>query len=162
MKAPNFNPESIKNTIAGIFMIFAFACICSCEKTELDFIDAPTPQSEPTIAHNPNINTNRAFAFSLALRSCFEGGANASVSIKDAHLYTFQWETNGKYIGSSSSSISPCLCGRSARVVVTRIADGAKVSRSFGLPYCEVKKVKEDLSGGPLQNSKPTPTNTTH
>lgn len=118
-----------------------FICIVlffsSCEKSNLEYIDAPIA----TIDNKPNFGP---IQFSLVFNHCFAGGTNVTVNIDNPHKYNFHWELNGKY-GGQGISTSSCSCGGMAKVTVTRLSDGKSLSKSVNLSDCSKNEPREAL-----------------
>ena len=123
--APNI-ATIIRFSAGFIFMVLFFS---SCEKSNLEYIDAP-------IASIDKVSTAEPIQFSLVLTHCFAGGANVTVDLDNPEKYTFRWEVNGEYKGQNIST-DACGCGGIAKVTITRLSDKKSISESVGLPACK-------------------------
>lgn len=79
--------------------------------------------------------TSGEFSFGLEMDYCFAGGATVRVNIANMERYAFLWSVDGNHGGHGSSTLE-CICGGSAKVEVTRLADGMKAVRKISLPAC--------------------------
>ena len=103
----------------------------SCEKA--DFTPAKSIRTVARLKQSPT------FSFTLMTSHCIAGGVGVTVDIENPSEYTFLWEVNGNHGGHDISTL-PCLCGGTATVHVTRLADGVSMSKSIVLPVCKDDK----------------------
>lgn len=132
MKTPKIASAVRKITGLATILIVATLCFSSCEKSTLEYIATPI---DSTTGSLQNRSTQIPMNFTLALNYCFAGGAGVSVNIDNPQNYAYIWEINGSS-GGHYISTSSCNCGGTAKVTVTRLADGQSMSKSVNLPAC--------------------------
>jgi hypothetical protein len=150
MKTPKIAFTTPKITGFATVLIVAILCFSSCEKSTLENIATPIDSTTSSLQNRPiQIPMN----FTLVLNNCFAGGAGVSVNIDNPQNYAFIWEVNGNP-GGHYISTSSCDCGGTAKVTVTRLADGQSLSKSVNLPTCNAANNQDAM----LKNKANNPT----
>jgi hypothetical protein len=128
-------------TVLTIGLTCTLLLLNSCDKSNYEYLDQPIDNYSATAMTVPQ---KTPMNFTLDVSNCFSGGTNVSVRIENPTAYSFRWEVDGSASGSAQST-TPCVCGETAKVTVTRISDGSIMSKSVKLPSCGEAKNKVAL-----------------
>lgn len=158
MKTPKISSTTRKITGLATVLIVATLCFNSCEKSTLEYIATPIDSTTSSLQNRP---TQIPMNFTLVLNNCFAGGAGVSVNIEQPQNYAFLWEVNGNP-GGHNISTSGCDCGGTAKVTVTRLADGQSLSKSVNLPACNAATNQEAMLKNKANNPTSNSTSAVH
>lgn len=158
MKTPKIASAIRKITGLTIGLIVVTLFFNSCEKSTLEYIATPIDSTTGSLQNKP---TQTPMHFTLVLNNCFAGGSGVSVNINNPQNYAFLWEVNGNPSGHNIST-SGCDCGGTAKVTVTRLADGQSLSKSVNLPACNSATNQEALLKNKPNNSTSNSTSAVH
>jgi hypothetical protein len=132
MKTSNIATTLRQVTFLTIGLISTLLFLNSCDKSNFEYMDQPIDNNS---ASSLAVTQKTPMNFTLDISTCFAGGTNVRVSIENPTAYSFRWEVDGSPSGSAQST-TPCVCGKTAKVTVTRISDGSIMSKSVKLPSC--------------------------
>lgn len=75
--------------------------------------------------------------FSLLSSPCVVGGTAFRVEVSDKEKYAYLWQLDGEALGHYKTT--PCVCGDSISIQVTRLSNSLRLKKSSSLLECSIQ-----------------------